>query len=209
MGGWNGAHPCWWSYQLCCLHTLTVTEGAISGWTLEWGRFLQYRKWIVSSRACLCFRHNRVRFRPYSSCNWLRQLALASSFRRLGRKGMETKPSLYTQGGLGFHCHCCSLPTTVAHLSCNPWHVSAQNMCSPVSLSSQRHHFHHAGRMHILQTANRMPFSLSSRCGANIQPSCCQKSRLGLQEQPSRGASSFTQPSTKKCFSFLSFLDSS
>ena len=159
----------------------------------------------MSSRACLCFRHNRVRFRPYSSCNWLRQLALASSFWRLGRKGMETKPSLYTQGELGFHCHSCSLPTTVAHLSCNPWHVSAQNMCSPVSRSSQRHHFHHAGRMHILQTANRMPFSLSSRCGANIQPSCCQKSRLGLQETAESGCIFIHTIKYKKVFQFPKF----
>ena len=76
---------------------------------------------------------NKCRSKPVediiSSTDWLRQLAMGSSFWRLGRKDMETQSSLripagYTpQAGLGFHYRSFSLPATAAHLSCNhnPW----------------------------------------------------------------------------------------
>ena len=72
---------------------------------------------------------SRSKISLISSTDWLRQLAMGSSFWRLGRKDMETQSSLripagYTpQAGLGFHYRSFSLPATAAHLSCNrnPW----------------------------------------------------------------------------------------
>ena len=89
---------------------------------------------------------NKCRSKPVediiSSTDWLRQLAMGSSFWRLGRKDMETQCSLripagYTpQAGLGFHYRSFSLPATAAHLSCthNPFpRVGLQLRCASVA----------------------------------------------------------------------------
>ena len=94
----------------------------------------------------------------------LRQLALASSFWSLLWIGFTPIPFLYLQ-----RWHVWVVTLGMCQLkTCDSWAGHLSVMLAVCTMS--------------VHTANMMPFSVSSRCGVNIQPSCCQNSHLWLQE---------------------------
>ena len=90
----------------------------------------------------------------------LRQLALASSFWSLLWIGFTPIPFLYLQ-----RWHVWVVTLGMCQLkTCDRWAGHLSVMLAVCTMS--------------VHTANMMPFSVSSRCGVNIQPSCCQKVSL-------------------------------
>ena len=71
--------------------------------------------------------------RPWLCQSWKPPKYAPALCWRLGREGMETQTSLWhTTWGIHHREDYGSIPSlsaTAGHLSCNPWHVSAQNMC--------------------------------------------------------------------------------